>query len=215
MKKRSLILVASRSTLAALAAHAQTAAAGARRARGEVRLDLHRQRRRLQRLPLPRHLADQQEAGVPGRLRLGHASGFYVGNWNSNVDSAFFNGANLEMDFYGGYKLRGRPGLRLDVGVLYYYYPGSGAGGTFKIDNTELYGGAGYGPVSVKYSHAVSDFFGIDDSKNSLVPRGQRHATTSATASALRRPRRLPEAEEATRASSRSAATSLTDSITD
>ncbi len=101
-----------------------------------------------------------------GGFDIGHASGLYAGNWNSNVDSSFFNGANLEMDFYGGYKLPVGP-LALDFGVLYYYYPGSGAGGTFKIDNTELYIGAGYGPVSVKFSHAISDFFGIDDSKNS------------------------------------------------
>ena len=101
-----------------------------------------------------------------GGFDIGHASGFYVGNWNSNVDSAFFNGANIEMDFYGGYKLPVGP-VTLDFGALYYYYPGSGAGGTFKIDNTELYIGAGYGPVSVKYSHSISDFFGIDDSKNS------------------------------------------------
>ncbi|MGZ8260825.1 MAG: TorF family putative porin [Caldimonas sp.] len=101
-----------------------------------------------------------------GGFDVGHASGFYAGNWNSNVDSRFFNGANLEMDFYGGYKLPVGP-LALDFGALYYYYPGSGAGGTFKIDNTELYIGAGWGPVSVKYSHAISDFFGVSDSKNS------------------------------------------------
>jgi uncharacterized protein (TIGR02001 family) len=106
-----------------------------------------------------------------GGFDIGHASGFYVGNWNSNVDSAFFNGANLEMDFYGGYKLAAGP-VALDVGALYYYYPGSGAGGTFKIDNTELYISAGYGPVSVKYSHAVSDFFGVNDSKNSWYVEG-------------------------------------------
>ena len=101
-----------------------------------------------------------------GGIDISHASGFYVGNWNSNVDSAFFNGANIEMDLYGGYKMP-IGGFTLDVGALYYYYPGSGAGNTFKIDNTELYIGGSYGPVSVKYSHAVSDFFGINDSKNS------------------------------------------------
>ncbi len=101
-----------------------------------------------------------------GGIDISHASGFYVGNWNSNVDSAFFNGANIEMDFYGGYKLP-LGDFTLDVGALYYYYPGSGAGGTFKIDNTEIYIGGSYGPFSLKYSHAVSDFFGISDSKNS------------------------------------------------
>ena len=107
-----------------------------------------------------------EKPAFQGGFDISHISGFYVGNWNSNIDSAFFNGGNLEMDFYGGYKLPVGD-FTFDFGALYYYYPGSGAGGTFKIDNTELYIGAGWGPISVKYSHAVSDFFGIPDSKNS------------------------------------------------
>ena len=106
-----------------------------------------------------------------GGFDIGHASGFYVGNWNSNVDSAFYNGANLEMDFYGGFK-RAFGAVTLDGGIYYYYYPGSGAGGTFKVDNTELYISAGYQTYSVKYSYAVSDFFGIDDSKGSWYLEG-------------------------------------------
>ena len=117
-----------------------------------------------------------------GGFDIGHASGFYVGNWNSNVDSALYNGANIEMDFYGGYKMTAGH-VTLDFGALYYYYPGSGAGGTFKIDNTELYVSGGFGPFSVKYSHAVSDFFGVTDSKSSLVPRRQRQLRRSAPAS--------------------------------
>lgn len=100
-----------------------------------------------------------------GGFDIGHASGFYVGNWNSNIDAAGYNGANLEMDFYGGYKLP-LGDFTLDVGALYYYYPGSGVAGSNKIDNTEIYVGGSYGPFSLKYSHAVSDFFGVPDSKN-------------------------------------------------
>lgn len=97
-----------------------------------------------------------------GGFDLAHASGFYVGNWNSNIDSAFYNGANVEMDFYGGF--RGEAGdFSYDAGVIYYYYPGSDT----KIDNTELYIGGGWGPVALKYSHAVSDFFSLDDSSGS------------------------------------------------
>ena len=106
-----------------------------------------------------------------GGFDIGHASGFYVGNWNSNVDSGFYNGANLEMDFYGGYKMSAGP-VALDFGILYYYYPGSGAGGTTTIDNTELYISAGFGPVSAKYSQAVSDFFSAPDSKGSWYLEG-------------------------------------------
>jgi uncharacterized protein (TIGR02001 family) len=106
-----------------------------------------------------------------GGYDVAHKSGFYVGNWNSNVDSAFYNGANLEMDFYGGYKPTFGD-IALDVGILYYYYPGSGANNTNKIDNTEIYLGGTWGPVSLKYSHATSDFFGVPDSKNSYYLDG-------------------------------------------
>jgi len=101
-----------------------------------------------------------------GGFDLAHSSGFYVGNWNSNVDSGMYNGANLEMDFYGGYK-HSFGDFGLDVGAYYYYYPGSGAGNTTKIDNTELYISGSYGPVSLKYNYAVSNFFSAPDSKGS------------------------------------------------
>src|ERR1051325_11199236 len=40
-----------------------------------------------------------------GGFDYAHSSGFYAGNWNSNVSSgAGFPSGNLEMDFYGGYK---------------------------------------------------------------------------------------------------------------
>ncbi|HET7525928.1 MAG TPA: TorF family putative porin [Burkholderiaceae bacterium] len=106
-----------------------------------------------------------------GGFDFSHKLGFYVGNWNSNVDSGLYNGGNLEMDFYGGYKGTVNE-FSYDVGVLYYYYPGSGAGGTFKIDNTELYVAGGWGPFSLKYSYAVSDFFGVQDTKGAYYLDG-------------------------------------------
>jgi uncharacterized protein (TIGR02001 family) len=112
-----------------------------------------------------------KKPALQGGIDISHASGFYVGNWNSNVDSAFYNGANIEMDFYGGYKLP-LGDFTLDLGALYYYYPGSGSIHNVRIDNTELYIGGSYGPFSLKYSHAVSDFFGATDSKNSYYVDG-------------------------------------------
>src|SRR5690606_38940364 len=53
---------------------------------------------------------------------LAHSSGFYLGNWNSNVSDFVFPEGNLEMDFYGGWKGELGHGLGLDVGALYYYY---------------------------------------------------------------------------------------------
>jgi uncharacterized protein (TIGR02001 family) len=103
---------------------------------------------------------------LQGGFDFAHSSGFYVGNWNSNVEQLLYNGASLEMDFYGGFK--GSVGdFGYDIGAIYYYYPKTGAGGSTKIDNTEIYVGGSFGPVSAKYYHAVSDFFSLPGSKNS------------------------------------------------
>src|SRR5690242_10091365 len=71
-----------------------------------------------------------QTLGYPalqGGFDYSHASGIYLGNWNSNVSSAAgYPGGNLEMDFYGGYK-KAFGDFGLDVGAIYYYYPGSSA----------------------------------------------------------------------------------------
>ena len=122
-----------------------------------------------------------QTAGKPalqGGFDYSHASGIYVGNWNSNVSSgAGFPEANLEMDFYGGYKMAiGDFGI--DVGGIYYYYPGSDAaplsGSNAKnvgrtasgtVNNGEIYIGASWKMLSLKYYHSVTDYFELPDSK--------------------------------------------------
>jgi len=84
---------------------------------------------------------------------------FYVGNWNSSIGGA----GGTEMDFYGGYKGKVSV-LDYDVGVLQYYYPGSG-GSLF--NTTELYGQLGWEFITAKYSLTVSDkYFGITEGKN-------------------------------------------------
>lgn len=96
-----------------------------------------------------------------GGFDYAHSSGFYLGNWNSNVSSVLYNGASLEMDFYGGYKTSfGDFGL--DVGTIYYYYPGTGAYvPDYKAKNWEVYVGGSYGPVALKYYYSFTDFFGL------------------------------------------------------
>jgi uncharacterized protein (TIGR02001 family) len=108
-----------------------------------------------------------EEPALQGGFDYAHSSGFYVGNWNSSISETFYAGAPLEMDFYGGYK-RTFGDIGLDVGVIYYYYPGSNApalGG--KIDNTEVYIGGSWKFLSLKYYHAVSEFFSAPGTKNS------------------------------------------------
>ena len=104
-----------------------------------------------------------KEPAIQGGVDFTHKSGFYLGNWNSNVDSGFLNGANIEMDFYGGW--RGTFGeFGVDVGAIYYWYPGSGAGGANKIDNFEVYLGGSWGPLALKYYYATTDYFGAANS---------------------------------------------------
>ena len=105
---------------------------------------------------------------IQGGFDYAHESGFYVGNWNSNVADELFPGSNIEMDLYGGYSTTFGNGVGLDAGLLYYYYPGSEAAKGGTVDNAEAYLGLSYGPFSAKYSHGLTDFFGAPDSKNNF-----------------------------------------------
>lgn len=105
---------------------------------------------------------------VQGGFDYAHSSGFYVGNWNSNVSgNQYPDGASLEMDFYGGFKFEPVKDLTADIGLLKYYYPGAKIAGV-KPDALELYVGASYKWFSAKYSHAVSDdYFGFTNADGS------------------------------------------------
>lgn len=108
-----------------------------------------------------------EEPALQGGFDYAHSSGIYLGNWNSAISDSFYAGSPLEMDFYGGYKASAGP-VGFDVGLLYYYYPGSNApalGGT--IDNLEVYAGLSWEFLSLKYFYALSDFFGAPNTKGS------------------------------------------------
>jgi len=111
------------------------------------------------------------QPAIQGGFDLAHASGFYIGNWNSSIswldDSNSDVSAPVEMDFYGGYKGNIVEGVPVDLGVLQYYYPGDFPSGYTSPDTTELYAGIGYGPMSFKYSIALTNLFGFADSKYS------------------------------------------------
>jgi uncharacterized protein (TIGR02001 family) len=119
---------------------------------------------------------------LQGGVDYAHSSGFYVGNWNSNVQAgAGYPGGNLEMDFYGGYK-HAFGDFGIDVGAYYYYYPGSdsaagrigapannrnGNVASGRVDNKEIYIGGSWKFLSLKYSHSVGDYFSTPNTKNS------------------------------------------------
>ena len=86
-------------------------------------------------------------------------NGFYVGNWNSNVN--FGGGTSaLEMDFYGGYAGE-ISGVSYDVGLLKYYYEGS-ANVSPDPDTLEMYGNLGYAGFSLGVSYSLGkDYFAL------------------------------------------------------
>lgn len=124
---------------------------------------------------------------LQGGFDYAHSSGFYVGNWNSNVDSsAGFPEGNLEMDFYGGFKPTFGD-FTLDIGGIYYYYPGSSVGGGKNngetVSNKELYIGGAWKFLSAKVFYSVDDYFsmrGTDGSGNDKSTKGTYYGDLSA-----------------------------------
>jgi len=69
-------------------------------------------------------------AALQGGIDIAHSSGFYVGNWNSNV--AYYPQSGTD-----------RTGAFIDK----------------KINNQEIYLGVSYGPLSAKLYYATGDYF--------------------------------------------------------
>ena len=117
---------------------------------------------------------------IQGGFDYAHESGFYAGNWNSNVSSgAGYPEGNIEMDFYGGYK-HAFGDFGIDVGGIYYYYPGStatplsfsnadnlGKSVSGTNENFELYVAGSWKFLTLKYNYSLTDYFSLPDSKGS------------------------------------------------
>jgi uncharacterized protein (TIGR02001 family) len=149
---------------------------------------------------------------LQGGADYSHESGIYVGTWASNISwlrenfsspgnttGQYRSGGHIEWDFYGGYKANfGKSDFTYDIGLLYYWYPGSAKsqaqGCVFgnntscpKANTTELYGALGWKWAYVKYSHSVdSKTFGVPDTRGTYyldvtadVPIGETGLTAN------------------------------------
>ena len=74
-----------------------------------------------------------EKFAIQGGFDVEHSSGAYLGIWASNVDfdsvddsatSDDDGGATAEVDFYGGYVFDLAEGVSLDLGYIFYMYPG-------------------------------------------------------------------------------------------
>src|SRR4051812_28292278 len=77
-----------------------------------------------------------KKVAVQGTFAVTHSSGFYVSAWGSTIDDYIAAGSDQELDLVAGYSHTFANGIKLDGGVLYYYYPG---GGHAKTDFFEPY----------------------------------------------------------------------------
>lgn len=90
-----------------------------------------------------------KKVAVQGTATVTHSSGLYASFWGSSIDDYVANGSDQELDLIAGYSHTFASGVKLDGGVLYYYYPG---GGNANTDFFEPYAdvSATYGPVTAK-----------------------------------------------------------------
>lgn len=95
-----------------------------------------------------------KKPALQGSLTVSHTSGFYVSVWGSSIDDYVADFGDQELDLIGGWKKTFKGGTTLDVGVLYYYYPGSdqGCGCKYYSDFFEPYIAVSHtlGPVTGK-----------------------------------------------------------------
>ncbi len=128
---------------------------------------------------------------IQGGFDYVHASGWYLGNWNSSLSTnSYNNGAGLEMDFYGGYKFNITNKVQADIGLLHAYYPGArmnrapGTPTSSSYNNTELYIGLNWGGFNGKLYYALSNYFGLNSTTASyaywtaLPAQGNSQGTT-------------------------------------
>ncbi|MGE4429957.1 MAG: TorF family putative porin [Sphingobium sp.] len=91
---------------------------------------------------------------VQGGITVTHASGLYATVWGSSIDDYVAYGSDQEIDFVAGYS-KSIGAATIDVGVLYYYYPGAG---DFATDFFEPYASVSgqMGPVNAKVGVAYA-----------------------------------------------------------
>ena len=105
----------------------------------------------------------QNAPAIQGGVDITTSTGLYIGNWNSSISSEMYPGvAGIESDVYAGFK-KEFGGIKVDAGVISYMYPRA----TTDTNTNEVYVGASFNVLSVKYSRSMSNYFGVADSKNS------------------------------------------------
>jgi uncharacterized protein (TIGR02001 family) len=98
---------------------------------------------------------------LQGGLDMVHPSGIYLGTWGSNVNfgEAALPRAQVELDAYGGFATSLFDVATIDLGAIYYAYPGAGEDREYDYVEFTLGLSRALGPVAVGLSAKYSSEF--------------------------------------------------------
>ncbi len=101
-------------------------------------------------------------------IEAAHSSGFYAGFFASNVSDHWLPGAAVETDLYGGYRTKVADTFGVDVGAVYYMYPGAnwsdspftGFNARNRLDTAEAYVAVSWEWLTFKTGRTLNEYFG-------------------------------------------------------
>ncbi|SDK79080.1 conserved hypothetical protein [Methylophilus rhizosphaerae] len=91
-----------------------------------------------------------------------HDNGFFLGLGYTNVNKDAIYGNTYEIDLYGGWKKAFANELTLTTGLITYYYPQNNHYVHQHPHVTELNAAVDYKQFNLKYSHSLTDWFGVN-----------------------------------------------------
>ena len=100
-----------------------------------------------------------ENIALQGGLDYGFTNGFYLGTWGSSVNfdsDEVFNGS-LELDFYGGWGTEIGENSTIDLGYIYYSYPGDD--GKVIGNYQEIYANYGWRDLTLGVAYS-DDYYG-------------------------------------------------------
>ena len=102
-----------------------------------------------------------EDIALQGGFDLGFDNGIYIGTWGSTVDFDSVDGfdGSLELDYYVGWGMDIGENSAIDVGYLYYDYPGDDGD---EGDYQELYGSFSWRDLTVGMAYS-DDYYGGTD----------------------------------------------------
>ncbi len=105
---------------------------------------------------------------VQAEFDYSYKNGLYLSLFGSNISGLIYNNANVELDFYAGYKGKALacalPDLKYNVGIVYYYYYRGEAAipSRNRFNTAEIYFEISYKWFALKFWETVTDYFGVN-----------------------------------------------------